>query len=133
MTAIGAFHHLGVACRNLERERSAYAQLGYEPEGDEFDDPGHGIRGVFLTGPGPRLELVVARPGSAVLEPWLSSGSTVYHLAYETDDLTGAVDAQRHAGAKLVVAPRPAVAFGGRSVAFVMLRTRMLVELISRA
>lgn len=134
MTQIGSFHHIGVACRSLESEADAYAALGYSREADEFDDAAHGIRGVFLAGPGPRIELVVDRPGSQVLEPWLrSAGSAVYHLAYEVDDLARAIEEQRRANAKLVVAPRAAVAFAGRSVAFVMLRNRMLVELIARA
>jgi len=128
----GSFHHIGIACRSLEREAEAYASVGYSPEAGEFDDPGHGIRGVFLAGPGPRLELVVDRPGAHVVEPWLRSGSAVYHLGFEVADLQGAIEEQLRARAKLVVAPRAAVAFAGRSVAFMMLRNRMLLELIAR-
>lgn len=132
MSELGSFHHIGVACRSLDRESAAYAALGYAREGVEFDDPGHGIRGQFLTGPGPRIELVVDRPGSAVVEPWLRPGSSVYHFAFEVDDLAGTIEEQTRANAKLLVAPRPAVAFAGRDIAFVMLRNRMLLELISR-
>jgi methylmalonyl-CoA/ethylmalonyl-CoA epimerase len=127
-----AFHHLGVACRSVEREAEGYAALGYRPEGDEFDDPGNGIQGVFLCGPGPRIELVVDRPGARVVEPWLRHGSTVYHIAFEVDDLTRAIEERAGAGAKLISPPNPAVAFGGRCIAFLVLRNRMLVELIAR-
>ena len=129
----GWFHHIGVACRDLEREAAAYAALGYQRGSDEFDDPGHGIRGVFLEGAGPRLELVTDRRGSNVLEPWLRRRSTVYHLGFEVDDLGRAVAEHMAVNAKLLVPPRPAVAFEGRSVAFVILRNAMLVELISRS
>ena len=132
MTKIGSFHHLGIACSSLESEAEAYAALGYARDGDEFDDPGNGIRGAFLSGPGPRLELVVDRPGARVVEPWLRRGSAVYHHAFEVDDLARSIAELTAARAKLVVAPRPAVAFAGRCIAFVMLRNRMLVELIAR-
>ena len=131
MTEIGSFHHLGIACRSLEREADAYASLGYVRESDEFDDPGNGIRGVFLGGPGPRIELVVDRPGARVVEPWLRRGSAVYHAAFEVDDLAQSIAELTATHAKLIVAPRPAVAFAGRCIAFVMLRNRMLVELIA--
>ena len=131
MTKIGTFHHLGVACRSLDREAEVYAALGYERESDEFDDPGNGIRGVFLSGAGPRIELVVDRPGERVVEPWLRRGSAVYHAAFEVDDLPRSIAELTATHAKLIVAPRPAVAFAGRWIAFVMLRNRMLVELIA--
>jgi len=127
-----SFHHLGVACRDLEREERAYAALGYAREGVEFDDAEHGIRGLFLTGPGPRLELLVDRPGEHVIEPWLTKGIAMYHLAFEVSDLETALASRLENGAKLVVRPSPTVAFAGRHVAFVMLRNLTLVELISR-
>ncbi|MBV8527428.1 MAG: VOC family protein [Candidatus Dormibacteraeota bacterium] len=133
MNGIGTFHHVGVACRSLDREVAAYAALGYAREGAEFDDPGNGIRGVFLAGPGPRIELVVDCPGQHVVEPWLRRGSAMYHVAFEVDELGPAMDALRRATAKLVVRPRPAVAFAGRHISFLMLRNRMLVELIARS
>jgi len=49
------FHHLGVACRNLDVEEAVWVPLGYTREGDDFEDPRQQIRGRFLTGPGPRL------------------------------------------------------------------------------
>jgi hypothetical protein len=56
----------------------------------------------------------------------------LYHLAYETTNLDAAIAVQRASGAKLVVKPVEAVAFQGRKVAFVMLRNRLLIELIAR-
>lgn len=131
MSEIGAFHHIGIACRSLEREAAGYEALGYVREGDEFDDPGNGMRGVFLAGPGPRIELVENGPDSHVINPWLRRGSAMYHVAFEVDDIARAVEEQTQARAKVVVAPRPARAFGGRRIAFVMLRNRLLVELIA--
>jgi methylmalonyl-CoA/ethylmalonyl-CoA epimerase len=125
------FHHIGVACRDLDAETQTYSLLGYSPESDDFVDERQGIRGRFLVGPGPRLELLVGLPGSAVLEPWLRKGVKYYHEAFLVDDLRAGVERLCEQGGKVVVEPVPAVAFGGREIAFVMLRNVTLVELIS--
>jgi methylmalonyl-CoA/ethylmalonyl-CoA epimerase len=125
-----AFHHLGVACRNLDAEARALAVLGYEQEGEEFVDTVQGIRGRFLVGPGPRLEILVAVGDALVLEPWLDAGVKIYHQAFEVPELgEGITRLAGHRG-KLMTAPVPAVAFGGRRICFVMMPNRMLVELI---
>jgi methylmalonyl-CoA/ethylmalonyl-CoA epimerase len=92
-----------------------------------------GVRGVFLAGQVPRLELLEALAGEAdgVLTPWLKRGVKLYHLAYETQSLADAIKGLRQARAKLVVSPVAAVAFGGREIAFLMLPNRMLIELIA--
>lgn len=139
MTDDLAFHHVGVACRDIDAEAAHFATLGYTIEGSAFDDRVQGVRGLFMVGQGPRMELLeplrdAAPDGSStngVLSPWLSSGTKLYHLAYVAPDLRHAIDAMRRRRAKLVVAPVPAVAFAGREIAFVMLPNRLLVELIS--
>jgi catechol 2,3-dioxygenase-like lactoylglutathione lyase family enzyme len=127
------FHHIGVACADLTIQERAYAALGYVREGKAFDDPQLGVRGMFLRGNGPRLEILVDRPGARVISPWLEKGVSMYHLAFQVSNLAAAIARARADGAKLIVGPLPAVAFGGRSVAFVMLRNRALIELIASA
>ena len=128
------FHHVGVASTDIDAEAARLAPLGYALEGEPFADPVQGVRGLFLTGPAPRLELLEPLPGreDGVLRAWLRQDVKLYHLAYVTPDLAGALAGLRAEGGKVVVAPVPAVAFNGRDIAFVMLRNRMLVELIAK-
>ncbi len=127
------FHHIGVACRSIDKELNQFAALGYVVEGPRFVDPRQGIRGQFVCGAAPRLELLEALDEEGgVLAPWMRSGIKLYHLAYETVWLAKSIAAMRVRGAKLVVEPVPAVAFAGREIAFLMLRNRMLVELIAQ-
>jgi methylmalonyl-CoA/ethylmalonyl-CoA epimerase len=127
------FHHAGVACRDIGGEAARLAPLGYAPEGMPFVDPRQGVRGMFVVGGGPRLELLEPLPDTpGMLAPWLERDVKLYHLAYETGELGAAIEHLRSAGAKLVAGPTPAVAFGGREIAFLMLPNRMLVELIAR-
>lgn len=125
------FHHVGVACGDFAKEEAVFAGLGYRREGEDFKDPAQGIEGRFLVGAGPRLELLRNLEGRDTLTPWLRKGIRFYHLAYEVNDLSAASDRLTAAGAKIVVAPVPAVAFHGRKIAFFMLPNLSLIELIS--
>lgn len=125
------FHHIGVACEDMDRERAAFALLGYAPEGEVFEDPIQGIKGQFLTGPGPRMELVAPlTDASTTLTGILAQRIKLYHMAYFTPDMDTGLEALRAQRGKVVSAPQPAVAFGGRKIAFVALPNRLLVELI---
>jgi len=126
------FHHVGVASRDLPADVEAFRLLGYEPEGDEFVDHGQGIAGRFLVGTGPRIEVLEALPGSIILDPWLDKGVKFYHQAFEVDALDDALATLRDVGARVVSPPAPAVAFGGRPIAFILLRNMVMVELIQR-
>ena len=125
------FHHLGVACADIEVETLAYRALGYAPEGEDFADPLQGIRGRFLLGGGPRLELLISLPGRDVLSPWTSRGVRIYHMAYETSTMTEDIERLKRERGRVVSPPTPAVAFSGRPVTFIVLPTLQLIELIA--
>lgn len=131
MTPIGRFHHIGVATESIARDEAVYGRLGYRREGEEFVDAGQGVRGIFVIGPGPRLELLEPHAGSTTLEPWLAAGSRLYHQAYEVDDLDASLDfARKELRAHVLRPAMPSPAFGGRPVLFLMLRNRSVIELI---
>ncbi len=92
------------------------------------------MRGLFLAGQAPRLELLqpLDDGDGGVLAPWLKQDIKLYHLAYEVEGIAGAIDRLRTQRAKLVVPPVPAVAFDGREIAFLMLPNRLLIELIEQ-
>lgn len=124
------FHHIGYATSSIEQERNTFLALGYELEGKPFIDNSQGVAGCFIKGPGPRIELLENLPNSDTLTPWLSAGIKMYHFAYCVDSLGGAIEWAKARRAMLVVLPVPAIAFDGRKIAFVMLRSGLLVEFI---
>ena len=71
-----------------------------------------------------------ALPGSRVLDPWLKTRARFYHLAYETPALQQVVSTMLARDAILAVEPVVSVAFPGRRIAFLMLPTMLLIELI---
>ena len=60
------------------------------------------------------------------------AGVKFYHQAFEVDALDDALATLRDVGARVVSPPAPAVAFGGRPIAFILLRNMVMVELIQR-
>jgi methylmalonyl-CoA/ethylmalonyl-CoA epimerase len=125
------FHHVGVACRDVEAESKLLSALGYRIEGEDFFDPVQGVSGRFMAGGGPRLELLTSLEQQGVLTPWLKTNIKLYHLAYETDEIEAGISELRQRGAKVLVRPVKAVAFEQRLISFVMLPNLLLVELIA--
>lgn len=125
-----AFHHFGVACRNLDDQERVYAVFGYTRERADFTDPIQGVSGRFLVGPGPRMELLVAFENSSVLDPWLASGPRIYHQAFETPSLASSLQYLAKHGFRTIVGPVPAVAFDNRLIAFALNRHMTMIELI---
>ena len=127
------FHHVGVACRDIGRDRARYEALGFRDDGAVFEDPTQRIRGLFLINDTYRVELLEAlEPGAASpLAGYLDRGARLYHQAFLTADLDRSSAALRADGAVVTVEPVPAVAFGGRQITFLMLRNMNLIELIA--
>jgi methylmalonyl-CoA/ethylmalonyl-CoA epimerase len=126
------FHHIGYATASLVREREFFKCLGYQQEGLDFKDPEQGIRGCFLQGPGPRLELLENLPGADTLTPWLNTGIKMYHFAYQVEDLDMAIFWARSQRGKMTVAPVPAVAFEERRICFFAFRQGPMLEFIEQ-
>ncbi len=133
------FHHIGVACHpdalTHGAEREELDLLGYCLEGEEWADDRLGMRGQFMVAAdagAPRLELVVPYGDRSPVTSWLERGIKLYHLAFLATDLSAELDRMRKHRAKLMLPPTPAVAFGGRHVAFVMLPNLLLIEMIEK-
>lgn len=124
------FHHLGLACRSIEMELSAWTRVGYRAEGEIFEDPIQKIRGVFVVGCGPRLELLEPAGEGSPIAGYLSRGVKLYHQAFVAQDFDVGLASLSALGAKLVAPAQPAVAFDGRRIAFLMMAGLNLLEII---
>lgn len=127
------FHHIGYACGDFQTVRAFFERLGYQREGDDFEDPTQGVSGCFMVGVGPRIELLSNLPERSTLTPWIDAGIKMYHLAYLVDDIADAVAWARGCRARVVVSPVPSVAFCGRQIAFVLFRNGQLLEFVERS
>ena len=66
------FDHLGIIVKSIEKSVPWYEKLGYEIEGDIFEDHWQQMRGLFLNKKGnSRLELIEDLSDSKVLSKFL--------------------------------------------------------------
>nr|MBP3724933.1 VOC family protein [Campylobacter sp.] len=81
------FHHLGVVCKDIQKELNIWQYLGYKQESDFFIDEIQKIKGVFLTAQNqPRIELLQNNNGE-ILNNLLRKKTKIYHYAYETNNI----------------------------------------------
>lgn len=124
------FHHIGLACRDMARDRRDHELLGYRAEGPEFADPTQRIRGLFMTLGPMRVELLEPLDETSPLHAYLKRGIKIYHQCFECADIESTIHALERGGARVASPPKPAVAFDGRRIAFLLLPSQMLIELI---
>ena len=103
-------------------------------DGRSFDDPLQKARVAFMTTrPGDaKIELVEPLGEDSPVQRFLrQTGGGLHHVCYEVADLEGELAAFRSRGAAIAKRPKPAVAFGGRHIAWVITAEKLLVELLA--
>ena len=127
--------HIGIAVRSLSDAVRMYRDcLGLEVSGYE-DVPGDGVRVAMLPLGESRIELLESTtPGSPVDRFLARRGPGIHHIAILVEDLDGALDRLRAAGARLVD-ERPRAGAGGSRVAFLHPSSAhgVLLELVEHA
>jgi methylmalonyl-CoA/ethylmalonyl-CoA epimerase len=127
-------HHLGFVVADIAASAPAFQKsmaAGWDAQ--VFTDPRQRVRVTFLTTrPGdPQIELVEPVGNSSpVLRFLYDRGGGLHHACYEVSDVEQAVVEFRGRGSLLVQRPKPAVAFQGRRIAWVLTSEKFLVELL---
>jgi methylmalonyl-CoA/ethylmalonyl-CoA epimerase len=132
----GAFHHVGFVVASIANSVHGFASA-LEMEWDEhvFHDPNQGVRVTFLKGRhagDPLWELVEPADDKSPVQSFAAKGGGLHHVCYVVDNLEQALAGARSAGAIVTRPPMPAVAFGGRRIAWVYTKNRLLIEYLER-
>ena len=127
--------HVGVAVPSLGPATETLSALfGYRVVSGPFDDPIQKVSVNFLTTSdkdAAEIELIAPLSEDSPITSMLAkSGGGAYHLCFETSDIDQAVVHARRTGCMIVSPPVPAVAFGGRRIAWIYTRSRQLFELV---
>lgn len=131
-------HHIGVAVARLQDALPAYTSVfGHTLLSGPFLDPIQRVSVCFVGSSGsgePAIELIEPAPGSPAerspLAAVLAKGIGAYHVCYEVQNVDAAIAHARTHGCHIVSPPVPAVAFGGRRIAWFYMPSRQLVELL---
>jgi methylmalonyl-CoA/ethylmalonyl-CoA epimerase len=80
-----------------------------------------------------QIELVAPDgPDSPVLRFLQENGGGLHHVCYEVDGLEQQMVAMKARGGLIMRRPKPAVAFEGRRIAWMLTREKLLVELLEK-
>lgn len=131
-----SFHHVGYVVASIADLGEAFARsIGAQWNGEVIHDPLQEARVTFLRCGGPEapaIELVEPAGETSPLHKFAAKGGGLHHVCYEVDSLEAQLQQSRAAGCLVVKNPLPAVAFGGRRIAWVYTRQKLLVEYLER-
>ena len=129
-------HHLGCVVPSIEAAIDRYKlALGATTVSAIFEDPIQRSRVAFLDLPtaGSLLfELVQPAAPVSPVARFLEKGGGLHHLCYEVDDLQAQIRWMKSLRALLISSPKPAVAFGGRRIAWMRTPDALLIEYLER-
>lgn len=128
---------MGFVVASIEKSAPTFAQsLAAEWDGHILHDPNQGVRVSFLRSrhpADPLFELVEPAGENAPVQSFLKRGGGLHHVCYEVDNLDEALTRIRSVGGLVTRQPLPAVAFGGRRIAWVYTRHKLLIEYLERS
>jgi methylmalonyl-CoA/ethylmalonyl-CoA epimerase len=127
---------LGLVVPSISAVAEEFAEsISAHWDGRIFYDPLQRVRVSFFSPAdtrNPVFELVEPAGEASPVTNFLKKRVGLHHVCYEIDNLDSALQEARGVGLAIVADPTPAVAFGGRRIAWVYSRTRLLMELLER-
>jgi methylmalonyl-CoA/ethylmalonyl-CoA epimerase len=132
----GALHHVGFVVASIREAVQGFAEsIEAEWDGEITHDRNQVVRVTFLRGKNaadPLLELVEPAGDESPVVSFLKRGGGLHHLCYLVDSLEEQLKLSRSRGGLVVRAPLPAAAFGGRRIAWVYTKNKLLLEYLER-
>lgn len=125
-------NHIGYAVKRLDRAKSDFEKIGFVFS-PAVDDTDRNVRISFGEMDGVMIELVTPldrKKQSPVDEHISKAPGTPYHICYESNNLDDEIEKLEKQGFKVVIEPRPAVAFGGKRVVFMITLGFGLMEIV---
>lgn len=127
-------HHMGFVVSSIEASMPGFVKsLSATWDGRIFEDPNQKVKVAFLqTRPeDAQVELVEPAGEDSPVSKFLRErGGGLHHACYEVADLEHALTDFHSRGAVIAKRPKPAVAFDGRRIAWVLTAEKFLVELL---
>lgn len=127
--------HVGVAVDSVAETTESLSKLfGYRVLSGPFEDPIQKVTVNFLARSDTdvaEIELIEPLTEDSPVRSMLKNGrGGAYHFCFATTDIHAALEHARANGCLLVSQPVPAVAFGGRRIAWIYTPAHQLVEFV---
>lgn len=121
------FHHIGLACPNIREEIESITKIHEVIDISPIvsDKEQKAELCILKTSEGIVIELISGEQVENILKKRI----TYYHLCFETDDINSEIARLQNLGALLVSDLKPAILFGNKQVAFLLV-SYGLIELV---
>jgi methylmalonyl-CoA/ethylmalonyl-CoA epimerase len=126
-------HHVGYVVGGIEETVSSFVKsVNGSWDGSVFHDPIQKVKVTFIETPGTtvQIELVAPADEASPVRAFLAAGGGLHHLCYEVNNCERALRTVREKNGMIVRRPKPAVAFGGRKIAWAITAEKLLIELL---
>lgn len=129
-------HHIGYVVASIQDSAESFTRsLGATWDGNIIFDPIQKVRVTFIEGAHAHDSLIeLVEPGGpeSPVTRFLKAGGGLHHLCYEVADLEQHLAFCKSVGTLVIRQPVPAVAFGGRRIAWALTKQKLLVEFLER-
>jgi methylmalonyl-CoA/ethylmalonyl-CoA epimerase len=122
------FHHIGVACKNIDEEIVNISRIHeiIKRSPVVFDKEQNAELALITLSDGTNIELISGKQ----VETLLKKNITYYHVCFEVDNINLEIERLVKESALLISAPKPAILFNNREVAFLNV-SYGIIELLS--
>jgi len=129
-------HHVGFVVASIQECADSFAlALGATWDGKIIHDPLQKVRVTFFQGQNeadPLMELVEPGGPESPVSRFLERGGGLHHVCYEVKNLESHLEFCKSSGSIVIRPPVPAVAFGGRRIAWAVTKKKLLMEFLER-
>lgn len=127
------YHHIGIACNDMDATARQYEGIGYR-RGPKIVDKLQNIEICFLEHDTmPRMELLCAvNENSPIVQILKKNGTSPYHICYTVENIDDAIKKLKKQRFIVVSKSKPACALDNHNVAFLYHQDVGLIELLEK-
>ena len=126
--------HIGYAVKRIDRAIKSFQSLGYV-FGAVIDDTDRNVKLAFGEKDGYKIELVSTLDKMLIspVDRYISNtAGTPYHICYASETFDEDIERLKQQGYKVIIEPKPAIAFDGRRVVFLLNVGFGLMEIVEK-
>lgn len=126
-------HHIGYAVKNLDEAFNIFKLLGFEKENEKVIDDKRNVKILFIHNREYRIELIESlgenSPRRNILK---KSGSTPYHLCYESENILEDIELLKNNNFILISELSESRAINDKKVCFLYNKQIGIIELVEK-
>ena len=136
LNSVLKFHHFGLAVRRPDEARALLSALGYQIGEPVLDAAQNVHLALCVHGSEPAVEIIWPGGANGPVDKLIQrhASGIVYHLCFETGNISAALSHLERSGCRVVCIspPTPAPLFAGRKVSFYNIVGLGLIEILER-